>query len=232
MDPVPIDISTEHPDEIRNILDSFGQEYRVDPDTPSLVIAQFDTVLHSLAFAEAAEGVRWASVGRPPLDEDGWERWTDAGRDQREVGAPLLPAQFDSSARVVFRYDYAWVHDANGEPNTRLARELGIRSLATGSGQVLWKAVKFAYGHVGEVWKVTKSWQFFVAQTALGFGWREIRREAIREQLYLEPLQAQRLAALALSQLRNERLNSGSSRQRQKWGQHYAELDALIEANR
>lgn len=223
---VEILIRCDEMDRLTGALSTFADR---ETEASGLVRAEFPTVMHSLAFDEATASVRWFSVNRPPLDADGWELWNDAAPGQRDIGAPLLPAAFDDRAKQIFRYEYTWIVNPQVDPDLRLARQLGLQRVP--GGQPLWRAVKVLWEHRDSIWRVARSWQVFVATTVGGLVWKEIQRQAANERPYLDYLEAQRIAALALTEQRRQRLGTGTARQREKWRAHYFTLDQLIEIN-
>jgi hypothetical protein len=224
--PVEILIKCIDLDLISGALEKFS-DTRVE--FSGMIRAGFPTVMHSLAFDEATASVPWSSANRPPLDQDGWELWDDAAPGQREIGAPLLPAAFDDRAQRIFRYEYTWIIDPQSEPNLRLANQLGLQRIP--GGQPLWRAVKILWRNRDNIWKVARSWQVALGVTAGKLAWKEVQRQAANERPHLDYLEAQRIASLALSEERRQRLNSGSARQREKWRQHYSVIDQLVEIN-
>jgi hypothetical protein len=225
MENVRFDLRTPQPAEISPFLDKAGAQVT---GTGDHLEVEFESATHLLAFDRATSHLSWSYSSRRPAGADGWEDWSDAGPDQREVGQPLLPAQFSTDDTAVATYEMVWVESADPAPPS-LVRQLGLRS---GIGKAIWTPVKIVWKYRDTIWKATKSWQFAAASVAGRIIWKELKQQSAQQHARLEVLEGQRRAALNLAELRRHRLESGTDSQRRKWRQHYSALDALIEANR
>lgn len=100
------DIDRSQQGEIERALGHFGSS--VDQVGDLVWDVDFETSLHSLAFAHSSDGVALSMAARPHLDVDGFEDWSISGPGELEISRSQLPtsapAGSDGSNRVQIRH--------------------------------------------------------------------------------------------------------------------------------
>lgn len=199
-----------------------------DGDRP--VVLEFPTELHGLAFDLVSGESNLRLRSERPVDEHGWEDWTELAHDDYEATGQLLPMPsfgVDKEGYLV-RNDEIWVRDENASPEVLgLTRELGIQSALGGVGGWTWRAAKLVWRVSGKLGPFDP--RVIAAQYAARKGLEWLKESNYRANVALHQFEANQRLLLSALEERSKRVHSKDPVQKAKWLGYYGRLDRIME---